>query len=254
MAGNVRARARAIWGLAMVEVLEMPIGYDKIRLNYQQVLALTFEEGAGLATYDRAKPFRPELTLIGAPTWTQIIPSGLTVLDFDGAGDWIEGQAADTVDLDFTTGDYSIAGWVNWTNTALSEMIIARYELDVSGWELYFWDSILQLRHHHAAGATVRTGGYSGNWTPGVWWFFGISRIGAWPLHYRNGIALEVGYSVGGMLDPETCNRDLVLGCRWTKNADWYQNQMWNIRLWDRALTAWDMQELFQMERKYFGV
>ena len=228
-------------------------GFDKMSVNQELLMSLPFREGVGAITQDYAKPLR-EVDLINAPAWTTIA-SGLGVLAFDGgvSNQYLECDTLETVDLNFTTGDYSIFGWVNWTDTALSEIIIARYELDVDGWELYFWNSVLQLRHHHAGGATDRTGCHSWNWTPGTWWLLGISRSGAYPLMYRNGVPLTMGYSVGGMLDPATCDQDLVIGTRFCKTADWYSGMMWNVRVAGRALSARDHMNIYQLEKHWFS-
>ena len=84
----------------------------------------------------------------------------------------------------------------------------------------------------------------------------GISRTGGnlYPQHYRNGNFLAMSYEASGMLDPDTCNRDLVLGTRYTKDANWYKGQMWRPRIWDRALSAVEWKNMFEAERDWFGV
>jgi len=243
----------------MVEVLEMPLGYDRKKVNYEQVMALTFGEGAGVATYDRAKPHRPEVTLVNTPTWAQIIPSNKTVLQFNGVNEYFQCLAADTPDLDFTD-DYSMVGWVNWTDTGFSEIVIARYELDATGWEIYLTVQpgpiyYLTQRHHHASlgAGNLRDGCYSVGWTLSEWHLMGISRSGLYPVHYRNGVPLTMTYSADGMRDPDACARDLV-NCRFTKDANWYQNQVVDLRLWDAELSTEDHAEIFATERHLFGV
>lgn len=231
----------------------MTLAYDKRTINNQLCLDLPFREATGILAHDRARADR-QIDFVNTPTWATIA-SGLGVLDFDEPShEYLECDTLDTTDLDFTTGDYSIAVWLNWCDTTSSEIIVARYELDVDGWETYFYDSILQLRHHHAGGATDRTGAYSYGWTPLIWWLMGITRSGAYPLHYRNGVELEMGYSTGGMLDPATCNQDLVIGVRYSKDNDWYDGQMQGLRIWDRELSSSEMMMLFQRERHWFGV
>lgn len=232
------------------------IGYDKVDLDYKLLFHLQEREGAGLLAHDSAKPHHI-LTLHGPPTWVSLA-RGLSVLDFNGAGDYLDCPAAMTADMDFTSGDYSIGGWIYHNATATSKMIIGRYGLDLDGWELYLYDSIthfyLQLRHHHGSLATDRTGCYSQNWVNGAWHFFGISRSGAYPLHYRNGDPVPVTYDPSGLNDPDPCNRDLVVGCRYTKNTDWYAGQNWGLRVWDRALSAEDWMRLFYIEKGWFGM
>jgi len=232
--------------------------YDRLSLHEGMALDLPYREGNGVLTRDVARPVRHAATLVGAPVWTQTPLANLTVLDFDGAGDYLECDAADTADLDFTTGDYSLAVWVNWTAGAISQIVLGRYAIDVDGWETYLTkigaaESLTQ-RHHHASLAPDRTGCYSLGWVPGQWWLLGITRSGAYPLHYRNGVPLTMTYDVGGLLDPDSCNRDLVIGCRFSKDTNWYKGQMWRPRIWSRSLSAFEMSMLFEMERSFFGV
>ncbi len=259
----------------MVQEAVMARGYDKLSLNYGMVLGLPFREGSGTITHDVAPP-NHLLTLNdpggGSFTWGNLA-MGCPYLQFTavggapGDGVYLDCPAADTGDLDFTTGDYSIGGWINWQWNGWSSVLIARYELTVgagpnNGWETYFDESggrnTLTLRHNHETLAPNRNSScYSEDWTPGEWWFLGISRRGnnLYPLHYRNAITLEMSYEASGMLDPDTCNADLVLGCRWTKDANWYLGMMWNKRVWaGRALAQEDWELAFEMERKLFGV
>ena len=231
-------------------------GYDKA-INNDLLLALPFHEASGLITQDVAKPHHP-VTLRGTiPSWATIA-SGLGMLNFNGAGDYLDSPAADTADLDFTTDDYSIAVWEYHEWTAQSQIVIARYAVDLDGWELYFWDTgpinYLTLRHHHGSLATDRTGCGSIGWDNNTWHLIGISRSGAYPLHYRNGMGVEVTYDVGGLSDPDSCNRDLVIGARYTKNADWYKGMQWNPRVWSRRLQPWEHRAIFDAEREIFGL
>lgn len=230
--------------------------YDKLALDYGMLLDLRFREGSGLVTKDLALPHH-ELTLVGPPTWIQVPPANITVLDF--LGDYLECSAADTADLDFTTGDYSIACWVNPVDTSTSMNIAGRYALDTDGWEVYFFDlpvnGYLQLRHHHASLAPDnRDGCYSTGWAENIWQLVLITRSGLYPLHYRNGVLLTMAYEAGGVKDPDTANRDLVVGARYTKNGDWYKQYQWGLRIWDRALSLFEAQLMFEMERAQFGV
>ena len=229
--------------------------YDSISLNSDILLDLPFREGTGAITHDVAKPHHP-VTLVSTPTWASLA-SNLGVLELDGATEYLQALNADTADLDFMAGDYSLSIWFKWTDTGSSEILMGRYEVDVSGWETYLYTGggsthYLQLRHHHAGGATTRTGAYSSGWTPGTWYLFGLSRSGGDAVMYRNGAAVETSVSVGGLIDPETCAQDLVIGTRYTKNADWYDGQLWRPRIWDRALTSAEWKVIYELEKRWF--
>lgn len=246
---------------------KVAIGFDKIRVHDGLLLGLPFREATGTVTRDVAKPHHGPVTLIGTPTWASLAANDLGILSFNGVTDYLECAAALTADLNFTSGDYSIVSWINWIDTGSSVMVMGRYGVDLDGWEVYFYagaQDFLQLRHHHASFCPPdqvpcppgfpRTGAYSGGWTPGSWYLMGITRSGAYPRMYRNAQALTVGYSTGGVYDPDTCNRDLVIGTRFTKDADWYSGLEWNPRIWNRELSSDEMSFIFERERAWFGL
>ena len=236
----------------------MAIGYDDIPEMEDILLDLQLREGSGAVTHDWAKPHHEEITLVNTPTWTSLA-SGENVLALNGTNEYLQALAADTADLDFTSGDYSISMWVKITDTATSEILIGRYGVSLDGWELY-WTKVgairyLTMRHHHASLApSVRTACYSVGWTEGIWYHLVITRSGAYPLHYRNGVAVDTTYDVAGVSDPDTCNRDLVIGTRYTKDANWFKGQLDTIRVWDRALASTEPASLFERDRDLYGV
>ncbi|MBA7663298.1 hypothetical protein ES703_71337 [subsurface metagenome] len=233
------------------------IGYDNLVFNHQVLLDLPFREGIGaLYTHDVAKPHHP-LTMVGAPAWTPLA-SGLMVLTLT-ANDYIWGLAADTVDLDFTAGDYSLGGWFYFTpGGADDKTLMARFLLDNDGWELYHYtNEILTLRHHHAAGATVRTAAYSENWAFSKWWFMGVSRSGAGAQFYRGDasglVALTTTISPGGLIDPETSGANFFVGTDTTGVND-YNGMLWRPRPFGKALSESEWRLIFEMERHWLGV
>jgi len=231
--------------------------YDKLSINEDILLDLPFNEGSGAITGDIAKPHHT-FDLNNAPTWTSLV-SGRGVLTFDGATEYLDASAASTADMDFTSGDYSVGVWINWTDVGggLSQIVIGRYGVDLDGWEIYLTEgggfNYLTQRHHHATLApNTRDGCYSTGWAQSTWFLLGISRSGLYPVHYRNGVALAMSYEATGMLDPDTCNRDMVIGTRYTKDANWYQNMMWRPRMWSRVLSADEWMEIYDEESGWF--
>ena len=240
-------------------------GYDNIPENEDILLDLPFYEGGGVLTRDQAKPHHQDVLLINTPTW-ETLASGLGVLAFNNTTfEYIELDSASCADLDFTSGDYSIGAWIRWEDTATSLIVMGKYEVNVSGWELYLFggaggQNYLTLRHHHAATlvppitGNARSACYSENWTPEVWHFMGISRTGGGEAqHYRNGIPLII--TTSGLVDPETNSDDLVIGVRSpTKNADYYKGKLWRPRIWSRIVEVNEWVNMFEQERDYFGV
>jgi len=247
-------------------------GFDNAQVAHGLALSLPFDEGVGLLAHDRAKPHHllTQHDLGGGSfTWTNL-GSGLPYLQFAAVGGgatdgvYLDCPWSDTVDLNFTTGDFSVGGWINWDSTGgWSEVVIGRYGVDIDGWELYMDISghlpvgnTLSQRHHHASlTPNVNSDCFSTGWTPGTWHFFGVSRVGGdlYPVHYRNGEPLVMSYETSGMLDPDTAKRDLVVGCRYTKDANWYRNGMKGLRVWPgRALSEADWKYIFVTESHWF--
>jgi len=240
--------------------------YDKIPENDSLLIDLPFREATGAKTFDHAKPHH-EFSFHdpggGAFAWLPIA-SGLGVLQFitgGGSGVYLKSLAADTVDLNITIGSYSIGCWVNWEWNGTSSILIGRYIINQSGWETYFDISggrnTLSQRHHHLSLApNTNSNCYSTRWTPGVWHFLGITkRAGSvYTNHYRNGGKLVMSYETTGMLNPDTCNQDLIIGARYTLNANWYKGYMQGLRFWNRPLAQQEWRNIFERERVFFGV
>ncbi len=218
----------------------MSIHYDDVSINASILLDLPMTEGIGTILHDVAKPHHL-VTLVGDPTWTAQV-SGLMTLNLDGETQYGVCANANCVDLGFTSGDYTILGVLNWIVDDTSQIVIARYELSVGGWELYLTQgapgvtNYLSLRHHHAGGAALRTAQYSTGWTPATTWVFGVSRSGAAIQFYRNG---EPVTTIGDlMIDPEATDQDMVIGVRYSKNANFFKSILYRPRVIGAALTA----------------
>lgn len=195
---------------------------------------------------------------VATPTWTKQ-RTGIWLRTYNGATQYHHVDDALTKHLNFTLEKYTVTFWINWVDNTNSQIVVARYELDVSGWEIYLYDAIITQRHHHA-GTVIdghpRTASYSINWTEKVPFMVALVYTGnaTDALHYRNGIAVAVTSSAGGLLIPETCPQDLVMGTRYTKDADWYRGQTGKLKIWNRALSAGEVYNLFQQERDSLGV
>ncbi len=225
--------------------------YDNLGFNVEAVLDLPFREGVGIITQDVAKPHHP-VALVNTPTW-ESLDTGLGVLAFNGTTEYAESDAGDTGDLNFTSGDYSLAAWLRWESGEDSQIVMGRYAVSVDGWELYLFGPtlLLTLRHHHAGGAAVRSARYSEGWTQGAWHHMVAVRSGITVTFYRNGEALE---SFGDDIeDPETATRDLVIGARYTKDANFYTGKLWRPRIWDRVLTAEEARVMYDREKRWYA-
>ncbi len=227
------------------------MNYDDVPFNREILLDLPFREATGIITQDVAKPHHP-VALVNTPTWATL-DTDLSVLSLNGANEYLQSLNADTADLGFTTGDYSVSVWLKWEDGEDSQIVMGRWELNVGGWEVYLFSptNLLTLRHHHAGGAAVRTGIFSAGWTRDVWHCMGISRTGGGDaVHYRNGVPLTM---TGALEDPEATTSDLVVGTRYTKDANFFKGPLWRPRAWNRILTQAEWAQIYERERRWFA-
>ena len=232
--------------------------YDSFPLNREIQLDLSMLEATGSITHDESKN-HSMATLRGtilAPFWLQTSPGTFGIKmnwvypTFD-TEHFIDIPAADCVNLDFTSTDYSVAFWFTWTDTGLSQVIIGKYAVDRRGWEVYITrvglGDLMTVRHHHSASTPVRTGNYSMGWTPGSWHLFSYSRTGATCQHYRDGLPIATVSDV--LVDPESnVADDFRIGCRYSEDANWFKGNIHRPRAWSRALSADEHRLLFRLD------
>jgi len=221
--------------------------YDSLGLNEDAVMDLSMLEGTGLVMHDESKS-HVKATMhasLGSPLWLALATGhyGLQInpapmIDTD---QYLDAPAADTAALDFTSGDYSLAIWFYWTDSGLSQVIMGKYAVNIRGWEVYITRIVamdyMTVRHHHAGGATLRTASYSLGWVPNQWHLFSYSRIGTGAQHYRDGQPIATVSDI--LIDPaSSAASDLVIGSRYTHDANWFCGRFHRPRAWARALTA----------------
>ncbi|GAG58557.1 unnamed protein product [marine sediment metagenome] len=234
----------------------MTVLYDSISYNQEMLLDLPLREGIGTITQDVAKPHHP-ITLMNTPTWTQLA-NGLVVLTLNGTNEYLQCLNADCVDLEFTTGDYSLWGWINWSSGDDSQIVIGRYAVDIGGWELYLYDDpnyYLTLRHHHAGGTALRSGCYSGGWTQNTWYFVLVTRHGSTAQFYRGTPTgnLQALTTTGSLEDPEATTSDLVIGVRYSKDDNNFKNMIRRLRISGRALSFEEGVAAFKHEQRWYA-
>jgi len=218
-----------------------------------QVLALTFEEGAGNFAFDRSRVGIP-FDLVGGPAHTQIIPSDLVVLDFDETNpDYLEASAAATnAYLNFIAQDFSLSSWIRIDNLAADNMLMCRGLTNTDGW--FWWVT--------AAGVImVRTnqGGAAQNTFTGAeiavdtWYHVGCTRTGATINIFLNGV--NVTDTQDTHVDPLTSARDLHIGIYDDEASQPFAGMMWNPSAWLSWVVPddyWPM--MYSTERVLFGV
>ena len=139
-----------------------------------------------------------------------------------------------------------------------SQDLITRFQLNNNGWEVYSYTTgAITLRHHHAAGATTRTGCYSLGWDYNTWYFMGISRSGTSAQFYRGthaGTFGAVDTICDTLIDPEACAQPLTIGTNTGATSNFHKGMFWRYRVWgDRALTAEEWEQIYRREQRWFS-
>jgi len=230
--------------------------YDNLGINEDIQLDLSMLEATGALLHDESKNHSMATmhSAIGVPLWMQL-SSGRYGISMNQAYPTVDTQqfydipAADCTDINFTTTDYSLALWFYWMDTGGSEMLMSKYVLDASGWEVYMFHTgihdYLTVRHNHGG---TRTASYSDNWAQGEWHLWGYSRIGINAYHYKDGEPITTLASPGGLLDPgSSVADDFRLGCRFTEDDDWARMRFYRPRAWSRALSADEHRLLYRL-------
>jgi len=233
------------------------IGYDKLSLNHQLLLGLTFEEMTGLITHDRAKPYHP-MTLTGTPPTWHSLASGLPYIAFDGAADYLQCPGALSADLNFVADDFTLLVWVCAAPVG-ADVIISQGEVDVSGWELFVYAANIAFR-------TSQVGGHTeidavGAFTPSEWLLIGVTRHGASGQFYVQGQPVDTLLN-GGLTNPVSPagGERLLVGVH---KVGGVLSNFWKgdiaggpcgPRIWERQLSAEEMLQIFNLEKHWFGV
>jgi hypothetical protein len=225
-------------------------GFDNVGLNQGLLLSLPMREGIGAVTYDEARPHHP-MTLVHAPAWSQLA-SGISVLTFDGANDYISCSAANSLDLAAVwNGLFSGCIWFKQIDMvpAWQRLMVKVDAANTKGWSFnaHRDNRTLSFISYTPTGFTLCSNGIY-DFTS--WWLAGFSRISVASVRlYLNGY--DGTFTVGDhstMDDPATEN--FTIG----HTIDPYAGSLWNPRIWNRALTAAEHLELFNQERHLFGV
>jgi hypothetical protein len=225
-------------------------GYDNPRFNHEMLLDLQFCEGDGDITRDWAKPHHEPNTLTGAPAWTNRV-NDLTILNFDCTApyDHIITAAANSADLDFTSGDFSGAAWIY--TTAGGNRYVFNKGLTTTGWCFYLnTANRMSVGTKQAAANQYTTGDVI---SLNTWLFVGFSRASAAVRIYTNG--RDATSSAATHVNPDSAAaQNFYVGCNDAVGAGWWCGYMWRPRVWGKQLTAAEMLAIYEAERGLFGV
>lgn len=225
-------------------------GYDNPRFNHEMLLDLQFCEGTGTLTADWAKAHHEPNTLTGVPTWS-FLANDLTYLDFaiGPPREYVLILAADSGDLNFTSGAFSGAVWYN-PDVGGNRYVYCK-GLITTGWVFYLNTSNrMSLGTRQAAANQFTTGNVL---TLDTWQFVSFTRSGASARIFTNG--RDVTSTAATHINPDTAvAQNFYIGCNDLAGAGWMDGHLWRPRIWGRTLTSADMLAVYEAERHLFGV
>lgn len=198
------------------------------------VLALIGLPGGGNKIYDRS-PYANIGTITGA-TWVRL-PSGLWCLSFDGGDDWI-GITANAA-LQMGAGDWSAEAWINITTGLGNYCGVVTFDNDGIVFRLGE-PGLLQ------DGDMVK--GSGGAWSTGIWYHIVATRTGTTYKVYKDAVDVssaqsQIGYNIAGVYYIGRGNAAYV-----------YKGTIGGVRVYNRVLSALDIQNHFNREKHLFGV
>lgn len=238
----------------------MSRGFDKEAINSQLLFGLTLEEmiGGNLAViHDRAKPHHT-CTLHGATIGWGSLASGIPYLDLTAiTPDWVDCPAADTADLNFIAGDFSLIAWINIDSLAIFRQVLMRGSSANAaadgGWDFYIRDTgALRIATWQAWGVEQTSATPAAVITTGIWYLIGATRSGASIRLYVNG--LDLTSIIGVHVNPASVNLKLHIGIDNVEVNNPLDGKLALPRIWGRKLSAEEMHEIWDRERVLFNV
>lgn len=235
----------------------MPIGFDKYILNSQIQLALPMDEYTGILAFDRSKNHMP-FTITHAPPWAKT-PAGLPYLTFDGINDYLSCPAADSVAVNYSSEDFTLAMWYNGVPSA-TDILLAQGTTDNAGWEWFITDAgggnpaTVSLRLNQGGGHTDN--GALLAYVLSTWSLLMVTRSGASSVFYTNGVRVpDLG---GALVDALSAGGAYTLYVGRKGAGNYITGSVGGgpagPRSWNRALSAEEARWLFDSERHWFGV
>ena len=176
-------------------------------------------------------------------------------MEFDGIADLLECAAANSVDLNFTNGDFTLLLWINTPTGAGAELLLNQGVVDVDGWEFFTFGTTLSFRLNQG-GAHTDVSAVAAL-TPSVWQLVALTRVGAVGQFYVNGAPVT---TIGALADAVSCagGNKLLVGVQDNEATNFYTGIIGGggcgPRIWNRALSAAEIAEVFACERHFLGV
>ncbi len=221
------------------------------------VLSLTGLPGGSNKIYDRS-PYGNIGTIVGA-TWVRL-PSGLWVLSFDGSDDKIDCGTGASLRLSTAM---TVCLWANITSLANLNTYISKYDNDNVVGRCWYMNSGSGVVGYRFAVQNVSDSkvtlfyGSEGDAPEGVWQFLCGTYSASTELisFYINGALKETAAQTGNIKDIAALK--VYVGAMYDDSDDPTQKINGKIglpRIYNRALSALEIQNHFNQEKHLFGV
>jgi len=213
------------------------------------VLSLTGLPGGSATIYDRS-PYGNNGTITGA-TWKRL-PSGLWCLEFDGTDDSVDCGNHSSLNI---TESLTIGLWANYTGLNTWGAIVHKGPggtPPTSGYGVMQTDTSGQLVFWVGDGSSASSKTLSNFYQLNVWYYIVfVYENGQGGKIYKNGVLIDNTLADIGAIDPS--NQPLKIGQNdgW---GDYHTGYIALIQIYNRALTALEIQNHFNRERHLFGV
>jgi len=234
----------------------MSVGYDNLDINHNMVLDLAFRDGVAASTIvrDESKS-RYAFTKTGLPAPYTLPGSGLQVMDFTLATpDFLEAAIAAVPNLDFTSEDFSYAGWLDPSNLAGDCIVFCHGQAIVDGFYMRILANGSVNFESNQAAAAQHVISTAGDVAINTHQLVGISRSGVLLQIFVNGV--EVIYTTqDDIVDPLTSAEKFLFGVYRDEVTDAWGQYMGRQRLWlNRQLSVSDHRFIWETERNKYGV
>lgn len=228
------------------------IGFDNYYINHQLLLALPFVEMFGTLTHDIAKPHH-KLTLTGTPpTWNSLV-TGFPYIAFDGAADYLQCLAADSDDLRFTSGDFSLLAWLYNTGPAGVDTVMCQNTVDACGWEFDIDNTGKIALRTNQGGAHTEISAAAA-FTSSAWQLVGVTRHTTTGQFYVNGDPVTTTGTLANAVQCGVGANIFFVGVQNLAASNFWGGYMALPRIWERELSDDEMKEICNVERHWFGV
>jgi len=206
------------------------------------VLSLTGLPGGGSKIYDRS-PYGNIGTIIGA-TWKRL-PSGLWCLSFDGTDDYVDcGTGASLI---LGTGDFTVEAWANSVASPKDNwpIVIGRGSTGAGQWMMRIAYGLLNF---YSSGGAINITGTT-DLRDATWHHCAFVRSGDNGFVYVDGDEEKSGAGI----DNVNLNTTTSLKVSSSQFDRHWDGHIALPRIYNRALTALEIQDHFQREKHLFG-